>query len=477
MEPAFHQQMRKPNPFPVNEPPPVEVEQLKLRLQAYENRQQQLLQAIPHIIWLADANKSVVWVNQHWCSYTGLTMAASLKQDFLQAIHPEDRDRFLDLWQQGEIAMNQSTLIYRLFQSNGTCQKFLVQLVPFILAGQVESWGAIHTYLPVVNRRDIAQPADTAVEVVQNYVVWQDASTTASTTASAVEQSIYPLAQSSIVSQQAHLLNALEERESRLTDQNELLVQQTSELAEQRQQIEQQQRQIHQTVHLKSQFLATISHELRTPMNAIIGFSQLLLRQRHYLSNASQEDMLQRILSNGRNLLSLINNILDLSNLEAGYLALNPENLDLGLLARATVEEMRSQAEQKGLTLQVRSSLQTSVVLNDRARLHQILVILISNAIKFTDSGRVLVHLEESPGDRICITIQDTGIGISESDIAHIFERFRQVDQSQSRRYSGAGLGLAIADWLIRIMGGDISVESRPGQGSTFRVELPRQVK
>jgi hypothetical protein len=370
MEPAFHQQTHKPNPFPVEEPPPVEVEQLRLRLQAYENRQQQLLQAIPHIIWLADANKSVVWVNQHWCSYTGLTMAASLKQDFLQAIHPEDRDRFLDLWQQGEIAMNQSTLIYRLFQSNGTCQKFLVQLVPFILAGQVESWGAIHTYLPVVNRRDIAQPADTAVEFVQNCATWQDASTTAS----AVEQSTYPIAQSSIVAQQAHLLNTLGERESRLTAQNELLVQQTSKLAQQRQQIEQQQRQIHQTVHLKSQFLATISHELRTPMNAIIGFSQLLLRQRHYLSNASQEDMLQRILSNGRNLLSLINNILDLSNLEAGYLALNPENLDLGLLARATVEEMRSQAEQKGLTLQVRSGLQTLVVLNDRARLHQILM-------------------------------------------------------------------------------------------------------
>jgi signal transduction histidine kinase len=473
MNPAFSQQMPESNPSPVEEPPSFEVEQLRLRLQAYETRQQQLLQAIPHIIWLADANRAVVWVNQHWCSYTGLTMAASLKQGFLQALHPQDRDRFLSLWQQAEVAANQFTLIYRLFQSNGTCQKFLVQLVPLIIAGQVESWGAIHTHLPLVNRADGTQPGDEAVEVVQNYAAWQGISAPASV----IGQSAHLLSQGAIASQQAQLLDTLKERENRLTAQNELLLQQTSELAQQQQQIQQQQQQIQQSARLKSQFLATISHELRTPMTAIIGFSQLLLRQRRYLTDSSQEDMLQRILSNGRNLLSLINNILDLSNLEAGYLALNPENLDLGLLIRATVEEIRSQAEQKGLTLQMRSDAQALIVSNDRARLHQILVILISNAIKFTESGGILVTLEPISGDRVLITIQDTGIGISKGDLSHIFERFRQADQSQSRRYSGAGLGLAIADWLIRIMGGDISVESSPGKGSTFRVELPQQVK
>lgn len=473
MNPAFNQQMPESNPSPVEEPPSREVEKLKLRLQAYETRQQQLLQAIPHIIWLADANKSVVWVNQHWCSYTGLTMAASLKQDFLQALHPQDRDRFLSLWQQAEIAANQFTLIYRLFQPNGTCQKFLVQLVPFIVSGRVESWGAIHTHLPWVSHINGTQLGDEAAGGVQNYAVSQSVSAVANV----VSQSAYSLSQGAIASQQAYLFNTLQDRESRLTAQNELLLQQTSQLTQQQQQIEQQQQQIQQSAHLKSQFLATISHELRTPMNAIIGFSQLLLRQRRYLSDSSQEDMLKRILSNGRNLLSLINNILDLSNLEAGYLALNPENLDLGLLVKATIEELRSQAEHKGLTLQVQSEAQTLFVSNDRARLHQILVILISNAIKFTESGEILVTLEQTSSDRVLVTIQDTGIGITQSDLAHIFERFRQADQSQSRRYSGAGLGLAIADWLIRIMGGNISVESKPGQGSIFRVELPQQVK
>jgi signal transduction histidine kinase len=472
MNPAFNQQMPESNPSPVEEPPSREVEKLRLRLQAYETRQQQLLQAIPHIIWLADANKSVVWVNQHWCSYTGLTMAASLKQDFLQALHPQDRDRFLSLWQQAEIAANQFTLIYRLFQPNGTCQKFLVQLVPLIVSGQVESWGAIHTHLPGVNRVNGTSVGDEAVEVVQNHAAWQGISAVANVVGQSAHSS-----QGVVASQQAHLLNTLEDRENHLTAQNELLLQQTLQLAQQHQQIEQQQQQIQQSARLKSQFLATISHELRTPMNAIIGFSQLLLRQRRYLSDSSQEDMLKRILSNGRNLLSLINNILDLSNLEAGYLALNPENLDLGLLIRATIEELRSQAEQKGLTLQVQSEAKTLFVSNDRARLHQILVILISNAIKFTESGEILVTLEQISSDRILVTIQDTGIGISKADLAHIFERFRQVDQSQSRRYSGAGLGLAIADWLTRIMGGNISVESNPGQGSIFRVELPQQVK
>ncbi|MBD1999710.1 PAS domain-containing protein [Leptolyngbya sp. FACHB-541] len=475
MNPAFNQQMSESTPSPVEEPPSVEVEQLRLRLQAYETRQQQLLQAIPHLIWLADANKSVVWVNQHWCSYTGLTMAASLKQDFLQALHPQDRDRFLSLWQQAEIAANQFTLIYRLFQPNGTCQKFLVQLVPLSSTGQIEAWGAIHTHLPLAMQPDGIQLRDEGegVEVVPSYAAWQGVSTIASV----IGQSANLLTQGAIASQQAQPLNTLKEQENHLTAQNELLLQQTSKLAQQQQQIQQQQQQLQQSARLKSQFLATISHELRTPMNAIIGFSQLLLRQRRYLSDSSQEDMLQRILSNGRNLLSLINNILDLSNLEAGYLALNPENLDLGLLIRATVEEMRSQAEQKGLSLQVQSDLQMLMVSNDRTRLHQILVILISNAIKFTESGGILVSLEPISGDRALITIQDTGIGISKGDLSHIFERFRQADQSQSRRYSGAGLGLAIADWLIRIMGGDISVESSPGQGSTFRVELPRQVK
>jgi signal transduction histidine kinase len=471
MNPAFNQQIPESNPSPV-ESPSVEVEQLRLRLQAYETRQQQLLQAIPHVIWLADANKLVVWVNQHWCSYTGLTMAASLKQGFLQALHPQDRDRFLSLWQQAEIAANQFTLIYRLFQPNGICQKFLVQLVPLVVAGQIESWGAIHTHLPLVNRQDMIQSSEESVEVVQNYAAWQDGSTVANV----AEPTYLPL-QGAIASQQTHLIDTLKERENRLVAQNELLLQQTSKLAEQNQQIEQQQRQLQQSARLKSQFLATISHELRTPMNAIIGFSQLLLRQRRYLSDSSQEDMLQRILSNGRNLLSLINNILDLSNLEAGCLALNPERLDLALLIRATVEELQPQADQKGLTLQVQSELQTLTVSNDRDRLHQILITLISNAIKFTESGGVRVNLEQLPSDRICVTIQDTGIGISESDLTHIFERFRQADQSQSRRYSGAGLGLAIADWLVRIMEGDISVESSPGRGSTFRVELPRRVR
>ncbi|NJN56121.1 MAG: hypothetical protein HC879_00765 [Leptolyngbyaceae cyanobacterium SL_5_9] len=371
------------------------------------------------------------------------------------------------------MAASQFTLIYRLFQPNGICQKFLVQLVPLIVAGQIESWGAIHTHLPLVNRQDVIQPSEESVEVVQNYAAWQDGSAIVNV----AEQPIYLRLQGAIASQQTHLIDTLKERENRLVAQNEQLLQQTSKLAQQNQQIERQQRQLQQSARLKSQFLATISHELRTPMNAIIGFSQLLLRQRRYLSDSSQEDMLQRILSNGRSLLSLINNILDLSNLEAGYLALNPENLDLALLIRATVEELRSQADQKGLTLQVQSNLQTLMVSNDRDRLHQILIILISNAIKFTESGGVQVNLEQLPGDRICITIQDTGIGISESDLSHIFERFRQADQSQSRRYSGAGLGLAIADWLVRIMEGDISVESSPGQGSTFRVELPRRVR
>jgi signal transduction histidine kinase len=445
---------------------------MRLRLQVYETRQQQLLQAMPHIIWLADANRSVTWVNQHWCSYTGLTRTASLKQGFLQAIHPQDHDRFVNSWQQADTAVNQSTLIYRLFQPNGTCQKFLVQIVPLIVKGQIESWAGIHTCLPLANHYMNAPVGEPGGEVVQ-HPIWQTASTTGRTTSLSVSPGE---GQGAIASQQVHLLNTLEEQKQHLVAQNELLIQQTSELAEQQQQLQQQQQQLQQSAHLKSRFLATVSHELRTPLNAIIGFSQLLLRQRHHIGDSSQEDMLRRILKNGRNLLSLINNILDLSNLEAGYLALNPENLDLVLLVRATVEELRSQAEQKGLVIQIQSEQPALTVFNDRTRLHQILTILLSNAVKFTESGRISVTLKQISPDRVCITIQDTGIGISKTDLDYIFEEFRQADQSQSRRYSGIGLGLAIADWLVRIMGGNITVKSTLGQGSAFQIELPQQV-
>jgi signal transduction histidine kinase len=269
----------------------------------------------------------------------------------------------------------------------------------------------------------------------------------------------------------------LEEQEKRLEDQNDMLAQKNQELENQRQQLQLNNLQLLEAARLKSQFLATMSHELRTPMNAVIGFSQLLLRQRQNSLAPKQVDMMKRILDNGKHLLALINEILDLSKIEAGRLELKLETFNLMALVRATVDELRSLADERHLTLHVHNHLQNANVINDSVRLRQVLVNLLSNGIKFTEVGSVEVEVKEIAPNRLAIAVKDTGIGIAEEELGHIFEEFRQIDQTTTRRYPGTGLGLAITKSLVELMQGTIEVESQLGQGSTFRIELPRTVK
>ena len=234
--------------------------------------------------------------------------------------------------------------------------------------------------------------------------------------------------------------------------------------------------QLQEATRLKSQFLAVMSHELRTPMNAILGFSQLLLRSSQELTS-NQENMVTRIFNSGKHLLTLIDEILSFSKIEAGILELEPAELNLAELVTTTVEELRSLADQKELALQAKLTLQNPLIVNDSDRLRQVLVNLIANAIKFTESGGVWVEAWELGVDRIAIAVRDTGIGIAEADMGNIFEDFRQLNQTISRQHSGTGLGLGITQRLVGMMQGEVTVESQLGQGSTFRVELPREVR
>jgi two-component system sensor histidine kinase BarA len=277
--------------------------------------------------------------------------------------------------------------------------------------------------------------------------------------------------QAAIAIDNAKLIHALEEREERLAFQNALLSQQNQEMESQRQQIEIQNLKLREATQLKSRFLATMSHELRTPMNAIIGFSQLLQRQR---LNEFQLDMVGRIFNNGKNLLGLINDILTLSKIEADHLEIKLEKLNLSSLLKVTMDELRSLSEQKGIDLVMQAQLSDDIIVTDRTRLRQIIVNLVSNAVKFTDSGHITVETTQAGEDRISIIVRDTGIGIEPENIPYIFEEFRQIDQSTTRRHSGSGLGLAITKWLIQMMGGHITVTSQLGKGSAFIIDLPR---
>ena len=227
---------------------------------------------------------------------------------------------------------------------------------------------------------------------------------------------------------------------------------------------------------LKSQFMATISHELRTPMNAILGFSEVLLRRFHNQYDSQQISMLERIFQNGKQLLKIIEEILDFSKLKADCIELKLEVFDLATLVNATAEELRPLADQKHLNWHVLLTGPSIPVVNDSVRLKQIISNLLSNAIKFTDSGEVCLEVWELPDERVVISVKDTGIGINSTDQALIFHEFRQVNQSITRRHSGTGLGLSITKALVQLMHGTISVESEIGKGSTFRIELPRRV-
>ncbi|MEH2240413.1 ATP-binding response regulator [Nostoc sp.] len=261
-----------------------------------------------------------------------------------------------------------------------------------------------------------------------------------------------------------------------LRESHEQLIRKNQELERQQQQIQMQNSKLSEASQLKSHFLATMSHELRTPMNAIIGFSQILLRPKFCQLTHQQEDMVERILNNGKHLLMLLNEVLDFSKLEVGRLDLKAEIFDVSKVINIAVGEMHSLADAKNLSLLVQTDLQNSLVFNDPVRIKQILINLLSNAIKFTECGEIWVEVKELPANRVVITVRDTGIGIAPRDFKRIFEAFRQVDQTITRKYPGTGLGLAIIDSLVRMMGGKIFLESKLGIGSMFKIELPRQI-
>lgn len=282
--------------------------------------------------------------------------------------------------------------------------------------------------------------------------------------------------QAAIAINNARSIEILEERDQLLQAQNHTLACQNQELEAKRQQIERQNSQLREASRLKSEFLATMSHELRTPMNSILGFSQVLLRGRRHSLAPQQKQMVERILNNGKHLLALIDDILDLSKIEAGHSELKQEEFEVDLLVSATCEELRIFAQHKNLTLQFNSTLENPRVVGDRLRLRQVVTNLISNAIKFTTSGGVVVSLSSPSPNWVEILVQDTGIGIPPEQLNHIFEAFRQGDQTTTREYAGTGLGLALCDSLVRLMKGTISVKSQLDEGSTFFLKIPRSI-
>ncbi|ATQ44267.1 ATP-binding protein [Caulobacter mirabilis] len=223
---------------------------------------------------------------------------------------------------------------------------------------------------------------------------------------------------------------------------------------------------------VKAEFLANMSHELRTPLTSVLGFSALL-SERCSLDEEAQS-YVDRIASASRALLATVNDILDFSKLEAGQVEIKPRPVDVGGLARETLELFSSQAQEKGLALElaVDAAMPGRLVV-DPDRLRQMLLNLIGNAVKFTQEGAVSMALRHDPfGGMLEVVVRDTGPGLDEAQRARLFQRFSQVDAGSTRQNGGTGLGLAICKGLAEAMGGGIEVRSRPGVGSAFRFRI-----
>ncbi len=231
---------------------------------------------------------------------------------------------------------------------------------------------------------------------------------------------------------------------------------------------------LQQASRLKSEFLATMSHELRTPLNAIIGFSEFLVDEKPGALNAKQKEYLNDILSSGRHLLQLINDVLDLSKVEAGRMELFPETFGLARAVEEVCSILSPLAKEKNITLRSAIAPAVATVTLDQQRFKQVLYNLLSNGVKFTEEGGSVDVVAAPCGeDRFELQVRDTGIGIAREDLEKLFVEFQQLDSSLARRHQGTGLGLALTKKLVELQQGTIAVASEPGRGSTFTVVLP----
>ncbi|MEV0647659.1 HAMP domain-containing protein [Phytomonospora sp. NPDC050363] len=279
----------------------------------------------------------------------------------------------------------------------------------------------------------------------------------------------------------------LQEKAQLLTEQNQNIELKNREIDMARLGLEDKARQLTQASQYKSEFLANISHELRTPLNSLLLLARLLAENAERNLSAKQIEFARTIHNAGSDLLVLIDDILDLSKIEAGRMAVDPRPLAVDEIAGYVEQAFRPQAEEKGLEFSVeRAPGVPDTVVSDAQRLQQILRNLVSNAVKFTDTGKVSLTIAPAPAGMIFgapsldtaetvygFIVSDTGIGVPDEKLALIFEAFQQADGTTSRKYGGTGLGLSISKSLARLLGGLIMVESQPGKGSTFTLFVP----
>jgi signal transduction histidine kinase len=330
---------------------------------------------------------------------------------WLSAVHIEDKEKLSDGWKTATQMHDSSQGEYRFVRKDGTIAWVIGQAIP-----EMNSKNIIVGYVGTIT--DITE-RKRAEKELENY--------------------------------RKHLEEMVEERTAEL-----VIAKERAESADQ----------------LKSAFLATMSHELRTPLNSIIGFTGILNQGLAGPLNNEQTKQLSMVQNSARHLLALINDVLDISKIEAGQLEVFKMKYDFRQSIEKIISSVQPLADRKGLELRTNISPKVRELVSDSRRVEQILLNLLNNAIKFTEKGSI--HIECKIVDKMLVTsITDSGIGIRDEDLEKLFKAFSQIDTGTTRTYEGTGLGLSISKRLVEKLGGNITVQSKLGTGSTFRVALP----
>lgn len=274
------------------------------------------------------------------------------------------------------------------------------------------------------------------------------------------------------VAELSRLNDEMQKQNEQIKDQNKTLMELSDQLKEKAKELEIQKQKAEESTKLKSQFLASMSHELRTPMNSILGLTELILDKANL--DEKNRERLQVVLKSGKRLMNLINDILDLSKIEAGKMEIREEEIVLEELIDDVASTIQPLVREKGLKFTINRKCDTRIVIiTDRVRVTQVLINLLGNAVKFTEKGYVELSVAITSDNYLVFTVSDSGIGIPEEVQKYIFEEFRQGDGSSTRRYSGTGLGLAISKRIVDLLGGKIWVKSVVNKGSIFSFKIP----
>lgn len=390
-------------------------------LRESEARFRMMADMAPVLIWMTGLDGMAHFFNKPWLEFTGRSSAEEEGEGWVEGLHPEDRELYLTAFLNAFEARRPLTMEYRLRHHGGEYRWILDHGVPrFTQEGEFAGF--------------IGSCIDVTEQIEQR--------------------------------------QALAESTAHLEELTAELEQTVEELELRREEADAARAAADEASRAKSRFLAVMSHELRTPLNAILGYSDLLEAEIAGPINAGQRQHLHRIQQSALHLLALINRLLSFSRIEAGKEEVELEPVNLAELARDAVALIEPQAVRQGLELRVNIPSAVAEVETDPGKVRQILLNLLSNAVKFTETGEVEFRMAME-GESVSFEVRDTGPGIPAAEHSRIFDAFTQADQTRTRKKGGTGLGLSVSRELARLLGGDITLESTPGEGSTFGVVLP----